>query len=169
MIFMCNSRYRFCFVCLFFIFSFLFSAKAQMPVDSIVCKSSFLSYKYYVRGELTSADRVLKLMRDSTIAYDKFASANEARVFGYILGASGLVFMVVPATMSLFGNNKAWGMAYAGAGLTLVSIPLFIKHKTQIPKAIKLHNEMPPINFSQKRTELRLGITKNGVGLCLCF
>lgn len=146
-----------------------FSAKSQVSSDSIIAKTNFLSYKYLFRGVPISANKVLEIMKDSSDAYEDFASANEARVFAYIFGTSGVIFMALPVVMSAFGNNKAWGIAYAGAGLVLVSVPLFVKHKAQTIKALELYNQKVEINTAQRKTELHFQLTQYGLSFCLRF
>ncbi len=142
----------------------------ELPADSIHYKSSFLSYKYIVHGNEMNFNEVLKTMKDSTPAYDTFKSANEAKVFGYIFSSLGLALIITPTIMSCFDNNKGWSMAYAGAGIAAVSIPLFIKHKRQVPKAIELHNNTVILNDNDRVSlDLRFGINPNGLGFCLRF
>ncbi len=158
--------------CLIAILSIHYNAKAQsniQPKDSIHYESGFLHYKYFVNGEQKSANQVLKLLPDSTFIYDNFSSANEARIFGYIFSSTGLLCMLIPSVMSAFGNNKAWGLAYAGAGIALVSVPLFIKHKNQVPKSIDAYHQLPPVKQSKHTSQLLFGIHQNGLGFCLRF
>lgn len=163
------KKNRFIYLFFWLFISISFSAKSQIKSDSILAQSKFLSYKYLFRGMPVSANKVLEIIKDSTPAYENFASANEARVFAYIFGTSGVLFMAIPAVMSAFGNNKAWGIAYAGAGLVLVSVPLFVKHKTQTIKALELYNQNVEINTTQQKTEFYLQLNQYGLGFCLRF
>lgn len=161
-------------ICFISIFSCLFigiafSANAQSNSDSIISTSKFLNYKYQFRGVAISPNKVLEIMQDSTPAYEHFSSANEARIFSYIFGTSGVLFVAVPALMSVFGNNKAWGMAYAGVCLVAVSVPLFMKYKNQTIRALDLYNQNVKIHTAQLKTKLTFQVTQNGLTFCLNF
>lgn len=145
-----------------------FNSSLFSQVDSILIEDSFYGYKYYFQGEKVSGNDVLELLVDHTGPYEQFKSANEAFIFANIFSVFGIALIATPTVMSIAGSDAKWSMAWAGAGLILVSVPLIYKFNKNVPLAIETYNSNPIPN---KETEFEVGIgaTSNGIGLCVNF
>lgn len=156
-------------IAFFLVASFhLFAQGDSIPSDSIILKDSFYGYDYFYQGEKISGNDVLDILVDYPDIYDQFKSANEAFIFANVFCACGIALLATPIGMGIAGNNPNWSMAWAGAGIMLVSAPLFHKYNKNVPVAIG-HFNSNPLFDNKVKAELFIGATKHGVGLSFNF
>jgi len=159
-------------VCLSFSFG-------QTASDSITIKEVFGGYQFFKGGEKVEVHRLGSAMESNELACKKFASAQSSYTIASILQFAGGFMVGWPIGTYLVDreNNKGritrkefnWVMVGIGAGLIVVSIPLSQSFNERTIKAVNIYNKGLQANSFQDNSELRLGLTGNGIGLTLIF
>jgi hypothetical protein len=102
--------------------------------------SGFLSTRYTQQGQtLDRGDMLQKLEREADSASD----ASRARVLQIIatgLAAVGGALIGWPLGQKITGQDPTWPLAYVGAGVVAVSLPLGIWADTSVASAVQAHN-----------------------------
>jgi hypothetical protein len=99
------------------------------------------------------------------------SKAQESYVFGNLFCIVGSGLLVYPIISSFFDAQPHWVVAGSGAGLILLSVPIFINFNRQSTQAVILYNSslgMLP-KTSMINHSLQFGITSSGFGVRFRF
>jgi hypothetical protein len=110
------------------------------PDRPIEVDSGLLSARYKQQGQaLDRGDMLQKLEREEDSASD----ASRARVLRIIatgLAAVGGALIGWPLGQKIAGQDPMWPLAYVGAGVAVVSLPLGIWADASVAGAVEAHN-----------------------------
>ncbi len=142
---------------------------AQAQSDSIWMKKVFGGYHFYQGYEKLNMNQLVKTMEPNEQAYTEIKAARSNYTLATILGASGGFMVGWPIGTALGGGDPNWILAGIGAGLIITSIPINNKFNQQARAAVDTYNNGINKSSIWDRTELRVSMTKDGLGLVLQF
>jgi hypothetical protein len=146
------------------------SAIAQSDKEDIEIERVFGGFNYTQNGIDLNMKRMVKIMRYDEIAGRKIKSARLKTTLATVFGATGGLLVAWPIVTAITNGEPNWTLAYIGAGLIVISIPLSIVGNKQTGKAISIYNENRRNHvFQNQSTMLRFNITGAGLGLTLRF
>jgi hypothetical protein len=139
---------------------------AQADPNDIHMDKNFWSIKFFQGTRLLRPKEVLHIMESNEAAHAAFKKAmgnyNASMVFSFAGG-----FLVGwPVGTAIAGGDPQWGLAAAGVGLILVSIPFTSGFTKNANIAIDIYNKDSAKSYSPK---LYIGFRGAGVGATLKF
>lgn len=145
--------------------------KGFSQTDSILIESGLSGNNYFFHNQKLKSVQVLDMLEPNPDAYDLFNSGQEAFTFANIFGVTGIGLIITSSILSMTNDESNWSMAWAGAGIILVSVPLYHKYNKTTSAAINMYNGLLPESQPkpEDNTQLNFGITNNGIGFCLKF
>jgi hypothetical protein len=143
---------------------------AQSDKEDIEIQKVFGGYKYTQNGIDLNMKRLVNTMRYDELASKKMKSARFNNTLATVFGATGGFLIVWPIVTAITNGDPNWTLAYIGAGLIVISIPLSIAGNKQAARAINIYNtNRRNQSFQSNSTKLRFNITGIGLGLTLEF
>jgi hypothetical protein len=109
----------------------------QSPIE---IKKGFGGIKLMQNGQVLRPKMVLDIMKSNPDALAEFKKAKSNFDAGQVLGFIGGALIGWPLGTAAGGGDPNWGLAGAGAGLVLVSIPLSVGYKKHATKAVEIYN-----------------------------
>ncbi|MCK9451592.1 MAG: hypothetical protein M0Q90_07875 [Bacteroidales bacterium] len=100
-------------------------------------------------------------------AYTKLKSAKSVYVTTYIVGIAGGYFIANPLGTAIGGGKPNWALAGIGAALIVVTITLNQSFNKKAKQAVDTYNSGLGKSVFWDKTELKLSMTGNGIGLLL--
>jgi len=144
--------------------------KAQDDKEKIEVERVFGGYRYTQNGRDLKMKQLVKKMRYDEMAYPKIKSARLNNTLATVLGAAGGFLIAYPIGTAIVNGEPNWTLAYIGAGLIVLSIPISIIGNKKAAKAIHIYNANLYDQASLfKKPQLRLSISGPGLGLTLKF
>jgi hypothetical protein len=141
----------------------------QISADSVSTKKVFGGYQFYQGEKLLNMNQLVKTMEPNEEAYKLIKSAQSTKTLASIISFAGGFMIGWPIGTAIGGGDPNWALAGIGAGLIVISIPISQKFNKQAKQAVDTFNGgLQPSSFWDK-SELRLAMTGNGVGLTLRF
>jgi len=134
-------------------------------------ESGLSGNNYFFHNQKIKSSQVLDMLEPNPDAYDMFNSGQEAFTFANIFGVTGMGLILTSTILSMTSDESNWSMAWAGAGIILVSIPLYNKYNKNTSAAVDLYNGLLPESqpTEEIKTQLNFSVTNNGIGFCLKF
>jgi len=155
------------FICaLLFVCSSMFG---QTNNDSIIMKKVFSGYQFYQNGKVLNMTQLTSILRTNEEAYKEFQSGKSSYTLATIISCVGGFMTGWQIGTVIAGGEPNWGMAGAGIGLCVVSIPITNKFYNKAKVAVGTYNGGQTTNSIFKDSELKLGFTGNGIGLAMTF
>jgi len=144
---------------------FTFSGYGQNAPDTItIIKKG----KFHKNEEFLNVNQLLELMRNNPEAFMEMKRARSNSTLTSILGFAGGFMIGWPIGQSIGSGEANWGMAGIGAGLIVVSIPLYNSYKNHSTRAVNIYNE-GLMRQSKVNYQLNLCFTGKNMGLVLRF
>jgi hypothetical protein len=140
---------------------------AQNQSDSIEIRISS-GVRYYQNGNKLTQRQLLTIMKTDNLAYSEMVSAKANSDMAIILGASGgflLGYQLGKLIAGVYPNN-VW--ALVGGVLMIASIPIIIQSNKKAKNAVRYYNDGIKQSALHK-TEYRIGLSGNGLGLSMRF
>ncbi len=118
-------------------------------------------------GKQLSNSKLTGIMRTNPDAYAKMNQANANLPGMYIFSYAGGFMIGWPIGTAIGGGDPNWGIAAAGVGCVLLSIPLANGYKKNAKEAVSIYNNglIEETSFRQKKIKLNLCLNGNGIGL----
>ncbi len=137
--------------------------------DSIGIERGFGEYKYIKGGKQLNIYQLARTMRPNEQAYKKVKLAPTMHVTEMVLSCAGGFLIGWPVGTMLGGGNFDWSLARIGIGFIAVAIPIEVVFKIKVKQAIDIYNSGLQTSSLNKKSEIYLSLTENGVGLMLRF
>lgn len=118
----------------------LVSSMAFAQQNPIEIQKGFGGIKLIQNGQVLRPKETLTIMESNPAALAEFKKAKSNFDAGQVLGFIGGALIGWPLGTSIGGGDPNWGLAGAGAGLVLVSIPLGSGYKKHATKAVEIYN-----------------------------
>lgn len=141
----------------------------QSAADSITVKQEFGGSQICQDGKRLNMSQLGEELQFNEQAYKEFKGAKANYVVASIIGGAGGFMIGWTIGTAISGGEPNWALAGIGAGLIVVSIPISQKVNKQVVKAVDIYNSGLETSSCWEKTELRLAMTGNGVGLILRF
>lgn len=122
-------------------------------------------FKFYQDNKMIYESEVKKILKSNEFAFQKFKSAKAYKTYGGVLFLAGSLM----ATYGLLSEPVSLGTGYAGLGIMVAAIPLYVSSNKRTRSAIDIYNNglnKSPTGYNYK---IDFGITANGVGLTMNF
>lgn len=146
--------------------SFAFS---QTQTDSISVKKVFGGYQFYQGEKRLNVKQLVNTMKPNEEAYSQMKSAQSSYTTASVISFAGGFMIGWQLGAAIGGGDPNWAMAGIGAGLFVVSIPISQKYNKQAKQAVDTYNLGLQTTSFWDKSELRLSMTGNGLGLTLRF
>lgn len=140
--------------------------KTEQPIE---IKNVWGGTLFYQNGERLSLTKLDKILKSDTEAYSQFKRAKGNSTIASILGAAGGAAIGWQIGAAIGGGEPNWGVAGIGAGFIAIGIPISIKSAKQAKLAVNTYNKSHQTTGIWKRTEIKLAMKGNGIGLSFVF
>ena len=107
---------------------------------SIIMTKNFWGTRFSQDGRFMRPGQVLHIMSTNEEAYAVFKKAKTNYDVSMVLGYVGGFLVGWPIGTALGGGDPQWGMAIAGGGLILLSIPLTSAFNKHAERAVSIYN-----------------------------
>jgi len=144
-------------------------AYGQAVTDSITAKKVFGGYEYYRGFRRLNVYQLAKAMKPNELAYEQIKKAQTSYAAALVFSYAGGFMIGYPVGTAIAGGEPNWALAGIGAGLIVVAIPLNRSFDKKARQAIDTFNEGLESDSFWDRSELKLSMTENGLGLILSF
>lgn len=124
--------------------------------------------QFYQHGKRLTQRQVLDITKSNAEAWQEMKRSQSNGTVGSIFDYAGGFLIGWPLGEAIAGQSPNWGMLAFGAGLAGISIPFQIASVKHARAGADLYNNSLH-STSKRKTELQMGIAKNGVGLKLKF
>ncbi len=141
----------------------------QTSADSISIKKVLGGYQFYHGEKRLNMNQLVKTMEPNEQAYSQIKSAQSTYTLASIVGFAGGFMVGWPIGAAIGRGEPNWTMAGIGAGLIVVSIPISKKYTKQAKQAVDTYNGGLQANSFWDKSELKLSMTGNGIGVTLRF
>lgn len=141
----------------------------QSSTDSISIKKVFGGYQYYQNDQRLNMNQLVDVMILNEQAFKQIKEAQSTYTIAKIMSAAGGFMVGWPIGAALAGGEPNWTMAGIGAGIIAVSIPISQKFYKQANNAVGTFNTGFRTSSFWDKSELKLSMKGNGVGLVLIF
>ncbi len=137
--------------------------------DTIVIQKNRSHYQFYQNDELLTPKKMRHLMQDDAEAMKYLSRANANYSGAMIFAYAGGFLIGWPLGTALGGGEPEWGLAAAGGGLLLLTIPLATGFKKNTLKAVEIYNKNRITKSDEVAWKLTTGMTACGPGIILQF
>ena len=144
-------------------------AFGQNVNDSISAKKVFGGYQFYQGDKMLSMSQLVSTMSTNELAYKQIKSAQSTSTVVMILAGVGGFMIGYPIGTALAGGEPNWTMAGIGAGTIAVAIPIGINSDKKAKQAVETYNRGLQTTSFWDKSELKLSMSGNGIGLTLTF
>ncbi len=146
--------------------SFTFGQTASDTISLVKGPGGMRFYKDW--HEITMNQLIMKI-KPNDKAYQLLNSARSSYTWGSILAYSGGFLIGYPIGAAISGKKPVWAMAGIGAGLVLLSIPIYRNYIKKTEQAIDTYNRGLQTTSFWDKNELNFSFTENGIGVTLNF
>ena len=141
----------------------------QVSTDSITMKKVTGGYQFYQGDKILNMSQLVNTMKLNEEAYKQIKSAQSTYTLVSIIGGVGGFMIGWPIGTALAGGEPNWTMAGIGAGLVVVSIPISQGFNKKAKQAVDTFNGGLKTSSIWDKSELKLSMTGNGIGLTFRF
>lgn len=145
------------------------SAFSQSTTDSITMTKVFGGYQFYQGGNRLTLNQLASTMKPDEQAYKEIKSAKSVYITTMIFSYAGGFMVGYPLGTALGGGDPNWALAGIGAGLIVVAISLNHSFNKKAKQAVDTYNSGIGESSFWDKSELKLSMTGNGIGLTLRF
>lgn len=122
----------------------------------LVKKSSW-STKFYINGNEISKERGEAIIAKDIQAFKLYKSSMKNFSTGNVLGFIGGGLIGWPIGTALGGGEPKWGLAAVGAGLTILSFPIYSNAKKKLNQSMDILNEKQiDLSFINCQSSIRI-------------
>lgn len=141
----------------------------QTVNDTISMKKVFGGYQFYQAGKRLNMNQLVTAMKPDEQAYKQIKSAQSSYTMAMIFSYAGGFMVGWPIGTAIGGGKPNWAMAGIGAGLIVVAIPISQGFNKKAKLAVGTYNHGLQASSFWDKSELKLSMTANGIGLNLRF
>ena len=146
------------------------SAQTAIDTSRVTLDRSHLFNRFYIDSTQLTVSQMAVACGANEPAADMFGKAQESKFFGTLFCIVGGTLVLYPAISCIWDDSPNVPMAVAGGCMALISIPIFINFNRQSREAYRLmHQQYIPPKEDDADISLNIGMTQNGIGLCLKF
>ena len=127
--------------------------------------------KYYQNETRIASYNIKQIVKSNSEAFTFIKSAKRRKTWAQLCAGTGAFMIGGQLGRNLTNQRFLWSVAGAGAGLIVVSVPLFISSKNKTHDAVETFNSGldKTSNIHEIKPELKLASTGNGLGLFYKF
>lgn len=138
--------------------------------QKIEIRKSLGAVSFFQDGKKLRLKEVSEQLAVNPKAAGIFKSARSSESLGAVLGGIGGALIGYPLGTALAGGEAEWTLAAVGAGIIVLSFPIYSSAGRKAETAIAFYNEAYPYSFSdQQGIELSVVGNGRGVGLSVSF
>lgn len=141
----------------------------QTVSDSISMKKVFGGYQFYQGEQRLNINQLVNSMKPNEQAYKQIKSAKSSYSMAMIFSSAGGFMVGWPLGTAIGGGKPNWAMAGIGTGLIIISIPISQSFNKKAKQAVETFNGGLQTSSYWDKKELKLSMTRNGIGLTLTF
>ncbi len=141
----------------------------QTARDTISMKKVFGGYLFSQGGKQLNMNKLVAVMQPNEEAYKQIKSAQSTYTWAMVFSYAGGAFIGWPIGTAIGGGKPNWALAAVGAGCIIIAIPISQNFNTKAKLAVDTYNGGLPAGSYRDKTELKLSMTANGIGLSLRF
>ncbi len=142
---------------------------AQTQKDFITIKDVFGGYEFYQGEKILDKSQLENTLKTNQEAYKQIESAQTSYTLAMACSYAGGFMVGWPLGTAIAGGDPNWLLAGIGAGLIVVSIPLNNSYYSTAKEAVETYNNGLQTSSFWDKSDLKLTITGNGIGLTLTF
>lgn len=143
------------------------SAFGQSTADSISLIKSFGTYQFYQGENRLTMKQLTTKLKPNEQAYKELRSAKAVYTTAMIFSYAGGFMVGWPIGTAIGGGEPNWALAGIGAALIVVTITLNQNFNKKAKQAVDTYNSGLGKSAFWDKTELKLSMTGNGIGLIL--
>ncbi|MEQ8471956.1 MAG: hypothetical protein RIC35_12265 [Marinoscillum sp.] len=145
------------------------SPKNVTSPSSIIMRKEFVGYQFYQEEKRLGVKQLLEAVRSNYQAYQQIQSAQSIHSLAVILSSAGGFMVGWPIGTAVGGGDPNWKLAAVGAGFLAASIPISLTFNKKVRKAVNIYNSGLQTSTFKKKSEFKLLVGANTVGLTLKF
>jgi len=145
------------------------SAFAQDSTKIISATKVSGGYRFEQNGKPLTLKSMETIMKDDAKAFDYLEKAKTSSTIANILGYTGGFLIGYPLGTAIGGGKPVWALAGIGCGLVAIAIPLGSQAGRNFKTAVDIYNSNQRNLSFNRKCDLQLGITGNGLSLKLRF
>jgi hypothetical protein len=151
------------------VLTFSISAFAQDNTDTITSTKVFGGYKFEQNGKVLTLKGLSTLMQNDSEATGYLKKAKTAASFSNVLASAGGFFIGYPIGTAIGGGKPVWALAGIGCGLVIIALPLSSAASKNAKTAVDIYNANGRNLSFNRKYDLNLGLSTNGLSLKLRF
>lgn len=140
-------------------------AVLNCQAQKIEREKTFGGYKYSQGGVSLSMNELVSIMGTNSEAYELMKSARSTYTFAQIIGGAGGFMIGWPLGTAIGGGDPNWTLAGIGAGLVVVSIPIYSTSNRKTKQAVDLYNADLAVSSDHNSFNPRFRLAVKGTGL----
>lgn len=144
------------------------SLVGQINMDSISVQTTFAGCRIFQGYQQLTLTQLASIVQVNEEAYKQVIKAQTTNTISTIIGGIGGALMGYPLGTVLGGGKANWTMFGIGAGLAVISIPIFNKTVKQIVSSVDLYNRGFK-SGAKPVSEFKFGIKGNGLAIAMTF
>lgn len=141
----------------------------QAPSDTIIAKKVFGGYQFSQGEKTLTMNQLVSTMETNEQAYKQIKAAKSSYSMAMVFSYAGGFMVGWPIGTAIGGGEPNWALAGIGAGLIMITIPINQSFNKKAKLAIDTYNEGLQTSSFWDKSELKLSVTGNGMGLTLNF
>ena len=154
-------------IIVFVLFGFVNFIKAQNPSDSVFIQKKVFGYKFFQNDMRLNLNQLPYIMEENQEAYQLIRNARSNNTISSIISGTGVFLIGLQLANGIIGGEPNWTLAGIGAGLIVVSIPLYSKSYRQSLSAVQTYNA--GLGVKSCAPVFHLAFSPGGVGLTMNF
>ncbi len=144
-------------------------SSAQSNSDSIATKKIFGGYQFSQNNQALTIKQLGSVLQANPEASKLFQKAKPNATAATIFALAGGALVGWPVGTAIGGGKPSWELAGIGAGLIVISIPFSAGFNKNAKAAVATFNQGTRTSALQRRTEFKLALAANSVGLTIKF
>lgn len=141
---------------------------SQTVANSILTKKVFSDYQFH-EGDKPNLNQLANTMKPNGLDFQQVKPAKSTSTFALILSSVGGFLVGWPIGTAIGGGDPNWTLAAIGAGLIVISIPLYQSAKSKARQGMNTSDGELQTSSHWNKSELNFSVTGNGIGLVLSF
>ncbi|HEY0059795.1 MAG TPA: hypothetical protein VGB56_11735 [Flavisolibacter sp.] len=142
-------------------------SSAQSLADTIYMKNPKKIF-FYRHGVKLTPQQLTEVTATNPEAHKLMRKARTNATVAGVLGFAGGFLIGFPVGTAIGGGKPNWGLAGAGAGLLLTSVPFSLSYARKAKEAVNIYNS-GLARTGQRRLDFRLGLGLNGLAMKVNF
>lgn len=142
-------------------------SSAQNMSDTIYMKNPIKTI-FYKNGVKLTPNQLMEATATNPEAHRLMRKARTNATVAGVLGFAGGVLVGIPLGTLIGGGKPNWGLAGAGAGLVLASVPFSLSYAKHAKNAVDIYNS-GLTRTGKRKLDFRLGVSLNGFAMKVNF